>query len=120
VQLTAIICTYDRYRLAEACVATILSSRSYDPAAVEVLVVDNTPPARRRPMAVPNSVRVVPCDTPGLSVARNAGIAAAAGEIVGFVDDDARVHDDWCLAVRRAFRRHRSAEACGGRTLPLH
>jgi hypothetical protein len=40
-------------------------------------------------------IRTVRCDEANISVARNAGIAAAAGEIVAFIDDDAVPEPTW-------------------------
>jgi len=37
-------------------------------------------------------VTIVRADKPGLSVARNTGVAAAAGEMIFFTDDDCRLH----------------------------
>lgn len=119
-RLSVIICTYDRYAHAEASAAAIANDSSFNPDLVEIVVIDNTPPAQRRPLSVPDTVRVVPCDTPGLSVARNAGITASTGDIIAFVDDDARVRDGWCGAVLRAFDRHEQALVCGGRTLLVY
>ena len=44
---------------------------------------------------VPADVRVVVSDDVGLSHARNAGVKNARGEIVAFIDDDARAEKKW-------------------------
>jgi glycosyltransferase involved in cell wall biosynthesis len=85
---------------------------------MEIILVDNTPRPERRPFNVPSGVRVLSCDSVGLSLARNTGIAAAKGKIVAFVDDDARVREGWCDAVLHAFDRHPMARACGGPVMP--
>lgn len=41
--------------------------------------------------------------TPGLSYARNTGIAETSGEIVAFLDDDVSVRDDWLVQLQQAF-----------------
>lgn len=67
----------------------------------EILVVDNCPadPSTRRLVAgiglEDPRVRYVAESRPGSSVARNAGIAAARGELVAFTDDDVVVERDW-------------------------
>jgi GT2 family glycosyltransferase len=116
--LSVVVCSYNRYALVTDSANAIETSSSFDPETMELIIVENTPPARRQKFSLGPHARVVICDETGLSNARNAGIAAAEGEIVAFVDDDAIVHDDWCGAVIAAFRDHPRAQVCGGRTEP--
>lgn len=55
----------------------------------------------------------------GLSYARNAGIAAAAADIVAFTDDDVRVAPGWVQIIADTFDARPDVECLGGRTLPM-
>ena len=67
----------------------------------EIIVVDNDSSDRTRDVVesfmkkAHGRLRYVFEGVPGLSVARNAGIAAANGEVVAFIDDDAMASPDW-------------------------
>ncbi|MGR3466506.1 MAG: glycosyltransferase family 2 protein [Shimia sp.] len=50
-----------------------------------------------------SGVKAVPFDRPNISVARNLGIARAAGEIVAFIDDDAVPEPGWLHHVLAGF-----------------
>lgn len=56
-------------------------------------------------------------DARGLSAARNAGAAAAAGEVLVFTDDDCEPDSEWIERLRPAFSDSRLA-AAGGPNLP--
>jgi glycosyltransferase involved in cell wall biosynthesis len=83
----------------------------------EVIVVDNgVPPGllASRPAEEQARPRIVVCPVPGLSAARNAGLAEARGEIVCFLDDDALPEPDWLQWVCAAFDEHPATAVVGG------
>lgn len=59
-------------------------------------------------------LRLDPC---GLSAARNAGAAAASGEVLAFTDDDCAPDQEWLARLGRVFADGRFA-AAGGPNLP--
>ena len=60
-----------------------------------ILVDDGSTDNTAQIAALYPSVRAIYQPNLGLSAARNAGIAAATGEIVAFTDSDCRVDEDW-------------------------
>lgn len=92
-KVSVVVATFNGARTLRNCLES-LSSLNY--ADYEVILVDDgstdqTPDIAR---AFP-SVRYVRQTNQGLSAARNAGIRAAAGEVVAFTDDDCRADEDW-------------------------
>ncbi|HTU84416.1 MAG TPA: glycosyltransferase [Solirubrobacteraceae bacterium] len=81
----------------------------------EVIVVDN----RREgaPIELPG-VRVVREPRPGISAARNRGLAVADGEIVAFTDDDVEVDPRWLRAIGERFARESDLAAVTGLVVP--
>jgi O-antigen biosynthesis protein len=75
----------------------------------ELLVIDNKPhlPATAETVATYAAsdprVRYLAEPRPGVSHARNRGLAAAAGEIVAFADDDVLVEPGWLTALVAGF-----------------
>ncbi|MCL4562641.1 MAG: glycosyltransferase [Chloroflexi bacterium] len=121
---SAIICTYRRSdQLAKAVAA--LARQSFPAGDFEVIVVDNQPgdPAVGQQIELlreqyfascPERLKKVACPVTGLSFARNAGVSAARGEVLCFIDDDAIPNDDWLERVWEAFSSHPEAGVVGG------
>ncbi|MBO0728755.1 MAG: glycosyltransferase [Acidimicrobiaceae bacterium] len=93
-RVSIIICTCDR---AESLRLTLESLRHLSYPAIEVVVVEG--PSSDHTSAVladfDGLVKRVRTDERNLSTSRNLGIAAAAGEIVAFIDDDALADGTW-------------------------
>jgi glycosyltransferase involved in cell wall biosynthesis len=85
--------------------------------AVEVIVVDNASTDRTAELARVRGCRVAPCATRSIAAARNAGAAAARGEILGFVDADMRIHPGTFDAIERALASKRVVGGATGVTL---
>jgi O-antigen biosynthesis protein len=95
---SVVVATRDRPAGAVACVEGLLG---LDYPGFEVLLVDNAPSTAATAEAVARrfghlpQVRYLREDRPGLSSARNRGLAEAAGEVVAFTDDDVLVDPAW-------------------------
>ena len=100
--VSVVVCTRDR---PDQLVRALRSLVGLSPGADEVVVVDNAPSGGRTRdvvRAFPD-VRYVVEPRPGLSAARNTGLAAASGQVVAFTDDDVSVHPAWVGRLRAAF-----------------
>jgi GT2 family glycosyltransferase len=86
----------------------------------EIVVVDNAPTSSATRDAIHSRfgadprVRYVCEPRPGLSRARNRGVAEAAAEIVAFTDDDVRVDPWWLDGIVRGFRASPGASCVTG------
>ena len=115
---SVIICAYTERRWGDI-VAAVDSVRAQTAAPAEiVLVVDHNPPLLERARGSLPGVRCVANDGPrGLSGARNSGIAAAHGDVLAFLDDDAVAEPDWLERLLAGYRDPRVL-AVGGAVLP--
>jgi glycosyltransferase involved in cell wall biosynthesis len=94
--VSVIVCTYSEERWDDLGAAVDSLRRQRIRPCEIVVVVDNNPPLAARVQDELRDVVVVENrNARGLSSARNAGVASARGEIVAFLDDDARAEPDW-------------------------
>ena len=68
----------------------------------EVIVVDNASHDATAGVARAWGARVVPCPTPGVAHARQAGLLAARGEWLASTDADSRPRPDWLARLSEA------------------
>lgn len=112
---TVVICTRDRPESLRAALGSLLTC---DYPQLEVVVVDNAPrtDAAQRVIAELADARVrrVVEPRPGLSRARNRGVAEATGDIVAFTDDDVLVDSLWLRALVRGLGRHETVGCVTG------
>jgi cellulose synthase/poly-beta-1,6-N-acetylglucosamine synthase-like glycosyltransferase len=93
---SVVICAYTmaRWDLLRRAVRSVRSQTA--PALEILLVVDHCPAMLSRARELGDDVRVCANVEPrGLSGARNTGVAAARGDVVAFLDDDAAAAPDW-------------------------
>jgi glycosyltransferase involved in cell wall biosynthesis len=113
--VSVVVCTRDRTEILESCLLR-LPQLTY-PNELEFIVVDNAPSNDRteelvRTLAAEDNRFVYVREPfPGLSWARNRGLATARYPIVAFTDDDVTVDPNWVSGLARGFDR-RSDVAC--------
>ncbi len=99
---SVIVCTRNRPDEIRSCLARLVS---LDYPRFEIVVVDNAPVDGRTRAIVAEfeRARYVVEPTPGLSHARNRGLAAMHGEIAAYTDDDVSVDPHWLREIVQAF-----------------
>jgi len=117
--MSVVICAYTERRWDDI-VAAVASVRAQTrPPARTILVVDHNPPLLERACVAFTDLRVVPnAGRGGLSGARNTGVAHAVGDVVAFLDDDARAEPDWLERLAAAYSSP-SVVGVGGAATPV-
>jgi len=102
-RVSLIICSYNRMHTLPRTLEAVSFLRYPE---LEVIVVDGpsndgTEAYLRREWG--DRVRLLKCPVANLSVSRNIGIAAAAGEVIAFTDDDGLPEPDWLERIVPCF-----------------
>jgi GT2 family glycosyltransferase len=99
--VSLIICTRNRPKQLATCLRAVAMLR---PPPEELIVVSNSPSDKATEAVVRefSDIRYLVEPKPGLSAARNAGIAVASGEVIAFTDDDVEVTENWISRIKRA------------------
>jgi glycosyltransferase involved in cell wall biosynthesis len=114
-RVSVVVCAYNADRTIDACLAALEHLRYPD---YEVIVVNDG--STDRTLVIAESYpycRIVSQENLGLSVARNVGAVAAAGEIVAYTDSDCVADPDWLNYLVATMERG-GLVACGGPNFP--
>jgi len=117
-KISVIIATHNRADLVAVALES-LAQQTIPGNEFEVIVVDNassdhTPAVVQKMTAIIPRLNYVLETRLGLSWARNAGLEAAQGRLVAYLDDDARAEPGWLEALLAAFTLTTPAPACVG------
>lgn len=113
--VSVVVCTHNGAATLADCLdgATRLHYPEY-----ELIVVDDGSSDSCAAIAAAFGARVVRIAHSGLSAARNAGLRCARGEIVAYLDDDARPDPDWLTHIALGFEDPAVAAVGGPNILP--
>ncbi|MEA2307605.1 MAG: hypothetical protein QOH43_4885 [Solirubrobacteraceae bacterium] len=112
--VSVVVCTHNGGATLHECLAGVRALRY---PRVEVIVVDDGSSDDSEAIARAAGVTVISTPNQGLSAARNTGLELARGELVAYLDDDARPDPDWLTYLAAAFAATGHA-AIGGPNLP--
>jgi len=120
--ISVVVCTRNRAGPLRALLASFAALRVPPGLAWELLIVDNGSTDDTAAVVMGHQdrlpIRCVREETPGLSNARNRGVAAARGRLICWTDDDVEIDPDWLAAYAEAARAHPEATVFGGRIEP--
>ena len=109
-RISVIVCTHNGGRTIRKCLEGL---KALDYPTREFIVVDDGSTDGGVGIAREFDVRIISTPHRGLSAARNTGLAAADGEIVAFIDDDAWPDSQWLKYLAHTFLNEHCAGAGG-------
>jgi GT2 family glycosyltransferase len=113
--VSVVVCAYNAAATLPECLGSLLACEYPD---LEVIVCDDGSSDATAEIASGFPFRLLRLQHVGLSGARNAGIAAARGEIVAFLDADAACHPEWPYHLALSLDEEQ-VQATGGPNLPF-
>ncbi len=99
-RISVIVCTYNGARTIRDCFEGLLNLEYPN---LEVIVVNDGSNDRTAAIAREYGFRLITTENRGLSSARNTGLESATGEIVAYIDDDARPDPHWLTYLAATF-----------------
>jgi glucosyl-dolichyl phosphate glucuronosyltransferase len=117
--ISVVICAYSAERWNDLVAATESVRRQMLPPRKIIVVVDHNRELFERVRAcLPDVLAIENGEPPGLSGARNTGIAAAHTDVIAFLDDDAIAPPDWLQQLATGYE-HSRVLGVGGPVEPL-
>ncbi len=115
--LSVLICTYNRHELLEKCLNALVRGTVEKPD--EVIIVNGGSDladqvVRNYSAESKFDIKLIKTENKNLASSRNVGIPHCKGEIIAFTDDDGEVFPDWVSRLKRAHVEHPEAGAVGG------
>jgi GT2 family glycosyltransferase len=98
--VSVVVCTHNGAATLADCLEGVAALRY---PRFETIVVDDGSTDASAEIAATFGARVISTESQGLSAARNTGLAAACGELVAYLDDDARPDPDWLAYLAAGF-----------------
>ncbi len=112
---TVVVAAYNAASTLGECLSSIRELNYPD---YETIVVDDGSTDSTSEVANQDGIRAIRVEHKGLAAARNAGVDAASGEIVAFIDADARADRDWLYHLVETIKRRDAAAAAGPNFAP--
>src|SRR6266487_1260965 len=101
-RISVVVCSYNGQRTIRDCLEGL---RKVEYPNFEVIVVNDGSTDATATIAYKYEFRLISTENRGLSSARNTGMEAATGEIVAYIDDDARPDPHWLTYLAITFLR---------------
>ena len=102
--VSVVLCVYTEARWDDLIESVESVKRQSAPPCEIIVVVDhNLALLERVRSSIPNVISLENRNRPGLSGARNSGVASARGAIIAFLDDDAVAAPDWLMRLSAAY-----------------
>ncbi|MFO1059744.1 MAG: glycosyltransferase [Dongiaceae bacterium] len=107
IDISIVICTFHRPAQLRRAIVTCLAQQTHR--SFEIVVVDNSLEGDARPViegfGIEPRLVHVGLPRPNIALARNAGLAAARGELIAFLDDDQEASPGWIEALAVTMQR---------------